>query len=86
MSEIEFALRFFYIVYCASKATVENNEKFTAMQIIFSSNQFRVISSAKKLFSRNFCDKKRMAVKFRNFHTVHVDSFLVSNIENKDPW
>ena len=35
VSEIEFALRFFYIVYCASKATVENNEKFTAMQIIF---------------------------------------------------
>ena len=37
----------------------------------FSSNQLRVKFFSKKLISRNFCEKM-VAVKFRNFHTVHT--------------
>ena len=53
-------------------STVWKNEKFTWHAKYFSSNQFRVkFLKVRKLLWRNFCDKM-VAVKFHNFHTVHV--------------
>ena len=64
-----FSMRWKWISHSVEKREIHCHAKF------FSSNQLIVKFFSNKLISRNFCDKM-VAVKFRNFHTVHHSLFL----------
>ena len=58
------------------RITLWKNKNFTATQIFFSSNQFRVEFLSKKMISRNF-SVKMVAINLRNFHIVRIERALL---------